>query len=383
MSREFGIMSYKPESINFTYNTSRHHTQDGEPMNSTGRLLGKNLLLAAYRTPSAADELAIELGVALPYVEDELRNLERLTLMRKNGNKYETNFFIISAAAQAKMYDHIKSVAQEFTERVTKYLDAEEGFRNANGYWHEGGQTPEDMRWARLMDFVSFGVYGEVAWKRRGSRKGGEKTGRIVGKSGHTVRPNGGEWDVIGYEISKTDFESIGCHGMGLDELDGTKLLQYKFYNRVNTPYTLSQTQAEALVAAARENLSGVSRDTLRELTDFGYLREDGGGGFLPTFRVTFKDKLPPFTSEQRAELDRLLSLAADVAEEHCDYCDGVIRDEVPAFLKNDSELIAQAIVNMLLIDIRGAALVETLKSGWLTWDPNRDNRALGMFLEL
>ena len=59
-------------------------------------------MLAAYRTPSTAEELSVEVGVALPYIEEELNALTENTLMKKNGKKYETNFFIISADAQRK-----------------------------------------------------------------------------------------------------------------------------------------------------------------------------------------------------------------------------------------------------------------------------------------
>ena len=100
MAREFGILSYKPEEIGFVMNGQSD--KDGEPWSLISKKLYKNILLAAYRTPSTAEELAIEIGMALPYLEDELEILVNAELLRRNGKKYEANIFIVSAQAQEK-----------------------------------------------------------------------------------------------------------------------------------------------------------------------------------------------------------------------------------------------------------------------------------------
>lgn len=84
MAREFGVMSYRPEKVGFICSCSAFG-KSGEPWSYLNRLLCKNILLAAYRTPSTAEELAVEIGVALPYMEDELKQLTEGTLLRKNG----------------------------------------------------------------------------------------------------------------------------------------------------------------------------------------------------------------------------------------------------------------------------------------------------------
>ena len=101
-AREFGKYSYNPENISFVMNGMVGKNR--EPWNYISRSLCKNILLAAYRNPATAEELAMEVGVALPYMEEELSSLVDATLMKKIGNKYETNFFIVSADAQEKIY---------------------------------------------------------------------------------------------------------------------------------------------------------------------------------------------------------------------------------------------------------------------------------------
>ncbi len=69
MAREFGKLSYKPENIAFWVNGL--HGTNGEPEIYISRSLGKNIMLAEYRTPATAEELAMEVGVALTYADGQ------------------------------------------------------------------------------------------------------------------------------------------------------------------------------------------------------------------------------------------------------------------------------------------------------------------------
>ncbi|MBE6637702.1 MAG: sigma-70 family RNA polymerase sigma factor, partial [Ruminococcaceae bacterium] len=150
MAREFGKLSYSPENIAFVMNGMVG--KSGEPWNYISRSLCKNILLAAYRTPSTAEELAMEVGVALPYMEEELSTLVEATLMKKNGNRYETNIFIVSTEAQEKICAHLRGITPELTKAVIEAMEYDIKWRNDNyPEWHEGYQSFEDMKWALLM----------------------------------------------------------------------------------------------------------------------------------------------------------------------------------------------------------------------------------------
>lgn len=199
MARQFGKMSYKPENIGFIMNgiTGKY----GEPWTIFTHKLCKNLLLAAYRTPSTAEELAVELGVALPYMEDELEKLVAATLLRKKGDRYEKNIFIVSAEAQESIYSNLRKVAPEFTKAVIRLLEFEAKCDAENGaYWNMGFQAYEDTKWAMLMkmvDRVNFGILREYKKQIK------ELPQSDIGRWGHTIRPNNGEWDLLGLEDYK------------------------------------------------------------------------------------------------------------------------------------------------------------------------------------
>ena len=117
MARTYGKLSYAPENVNFSMSG---YSSDQRPWNIITHKLYKNILLAAYRTPSTAEELAMEMGIALPYMEDELEFLVRESLLRKNGDKYETGFMILSADAQEKLQEHLLQITPKVTELLTQ-----------------------------------------------------------------------------------------------------------------------------------------------------------------------------------------------------------------------------------------------------------------------
>ena len=104
MAREFGKRSYNPEQIAFVQ--SGRDGKKGQPWSIITHLLYKNIFLETYENPQTAEELALELGIALPYMEDELEFLTREQLLTKNENKYQTAFKIISKEEQRKKYDN-------------------------------------------------------------------------------------------------------------------------------------------------------------------------------------------------------------------------------------------------------------------------------------
>ncbi len=94
MAREFGKRSYNPENIAFVQ--SGRDGKNGQPWSIISHLLYKNIFLETYENPQTAEELSLELGIALPYLEDELEFLVREQLLTKENGKYQTAFLIVS-----------------------------------------------------------------------------------------------------------------------------------------------------------------------------------------------------------------------------------------------------------------------------------------------
>lgn len=381
MAREFGVMSYKPENVNFSACGS------GMPWNLMNRSLCKNILLAAYRTPSTAHELAIELGVSLPYMEEELNELTKAALLKKSGEKYETTFFIVSANAQRKIFNKLRETAPELTSALTGAIDLWVKCADENGVvWHEGYQPHEDMKWTLLMIAADRATWSSEAASAEDD-------------DGFTLRPDGSRWDVLGFENYEGDKPVfVGLHGSCDAPADadihfGQFKLKYKGLDQ-KTPEHITYEDSRAISAvsdainAKGKDCPGVSADevpdvpkyVLDRLTEYGYLKRDGEK-YAPTFFITYKSKLRdiPFSEEEKKEYDKLIKKSVDSITEYYDFCRNVIRSEVPEFLRGDQHQLDFAC--RYVMEIRGAVLEEALRTGYISYEENERNGMLGAYM--
>lgn len=95
MEREFGEKSFKPTPFDFVTIFSGAYNR--EYTNLFARKLPGQILMSAYYTPMTSRELALELGVASVYLEDELDMLEKHSLISKSPKgRYQTNLIIFT-----------------------------------------------------------------------------------------------------------------------------------------------------------------------------------------------------------------------------------------------------------------------------------------------
>ena len=115
MEREFGTRSYK--TADFRFHTIYAGQVNWEYHNLFTRKLPGNILDCVYYTPMTIRELAIELGVAAAYLEDEIGLLEKYHLIRAlSGGKYQTNLVVFT-----------KDFRNEFNRTVEEFLTEDVG----------------------------------------------------------------------------------------------------------------------------------------------------------------------------------------------------------------------------------------------------------------
>lgn len=103
MEREFGTKSYNPAK--FEFNTIFSGSFNEEYQNLFSRKLPGNILVSAYYTPMTVRELAIEMGVASVYLEDEIALLEKYHLLTPlAGGKYQTRLVIFTEEFRNEFY---------------------------------------------------------------------------------------------------------------------------------------------------------------------------------------------------------------------------------------------------------------------------------------
>ena len=175
MARTFGTRSYNPDDITFNQNWNPSTGPDGR--HYIERLIPKNILLEAYDNPVTAEELSIALGVALPYMEDELARLCEGDLLLFDGKCYKTAIAILSAKAQLAMRDAAECCADKLTPLVLRAVEE----INAKAGLPEN-QSAEDRRAALLEMYF------------------GSNPRRMLSPM-HTLKhKNGAEWAIMGFE---------------------------------------------------------------------------------------------------------------------------------------------------------------------------------------
>lgn len=380
MARTYGKLSYAPENVNFSMSG---YALDNRPWSIITHKLHKNILLAAYRTPSTAEDLAMEMGIALPYMEDELEFLVRETLLVKNGDKYETGFMILSAEAQEKMQENLAKITPKVTELLTKAVEAEMfSDYTADIVWH-GGYVPEDdIRWVMLMNEVDYIGCQTYNFGDRGMLS-----------NEMPQRPNG-KWNLLGFEDYKKVIPFVGQHGaMDSSGKRPISFSQFKFnWNGIGdrTPLHLSYAETETLEAVCLgKDLSTVPSEHLTVLTDAGYIVQDGET-YKPSlfvfYRQVRRDALEQKKTGDSANYAawekkwrNLENEAIALVQSHTDFCRGVIAAEVPDFLKDNQFQQNFALSNG--VNLRGAVFMEAIKTGYLTYDPEKSSQSLGAYI--
>lgn len=363
MAREFGKLSYRPENVAFV-NTVPKPGRNGEPWSLFKRLLPKNILLAAYRNPMTAEELSLELGVALPYLEEEIAVLESELLLQKSGKRYETMITILSADAQRRIYDKISAITPALTKKIEEYLTLRDELYAENGLrWNLGAQSPADMRWARLMRAVDNAFCS------------------ISDGESHTVRPDGGEWDIVGYE----EYDGLGFIPVGQNGSYQSKAYfsQYKFvYQDLHrkTPEDFPKNLADALEAVCEgRDADGAS---VAELCRMGYLKEENGA-YIPQM-MAVDARYGDIGTKGLPEKDEktLLTIWNDIldfAREIKAFCAKTVTEEMPAYLKDRAEEVERAADRSW--EVRGAVLEAALADGYLSYAENDPRFLLGTMI--
>ena len=118
MTREFGEKSYNPQVFRMGYL--------GDEVCDYWRIFDRklpgNILLAAKDKPVSLQELSIELGVALAYLEDEVMILEAHDFLKKLGDTYQTNIIILTNEFETYVLEAFKPVYVNKVGEVHKMI---------------------------------------------------------------------------------------------------------------------------------------------------------------------------------------------------------------------------------------------------------------------
>ena len=137
MEREFGEKSFRPAP--FEFSTIFSGKYNPEYRNLFARKLPGQILLSAYYTSMTVRELAVELGVASVYLEDEIKMLMHYGLMTEAfAGKYQTNLVIFTDDFTEEFHKHAVSFAVPALSEILDSVKRKLGeIRKINRYCRE------------------------------------------------------------------------------------------------------------------------------------------------------------------------------------------------------------------------------------------------------
>ena len=361
MAREFGIRSYKPEQVNFSASGNQ---PSGLPWRAVERQLPKNILLEADNNPSTVEELAVEMGIAIPYMEEEVRLLAEADLLKQVGGKFVTNFFIADADCQVAVYEAQKRESALRAQLVDEAVEAAlSKIKKLNIM--QNGMSDADFKWlldTRLIDEALFSCPD-------------------YNMCDIFKRPDGGNWGFIGGEVHDRISENTGTghDGNGSDNAIFWIYSYSAFPDLAGMRNGRLGANASMLMADMIRNDRKLSSLTPAELTHWEYING--------RFAHAEGNKMVPDIAIFEPGVDgRMFALMKrQPAYQKLYQMVTALFDEVREILKRYSNPILHDQLNyytsMMMCNIRGMLINEEVAAGRLQLPEHPKTSTVGVYL--
>ncbi|OGO92474.1 MAG: hypothetical protein A2Y17_11000 [Clostridiales bacterium GWF2_38_85] len=135
MERNYGEQSYNPKELSLLYmgEGPNHFWQITQ-----GKKIPQNILWACYNDNLTEEEISLQIGVALPYLENDIKTLLDAGLLLRKGNRYSTNIIIITKQFKAELATKIAVYQENIANKIYKFITENENCIRSIGYYCSG-----------------------------------------------------------------------------------------------------------------------------------------------------------------------------------------------------------------------------------------------------
>ena len=132
MERTYGELCYRPVelSIGFFGEGTDPYTQ----LRGRRTRMLQNILYACYNDALTAEEVSLAIGVALPYLEEELAILTEDGLLVREGKRYSTDIVLFTKAYQRETIEATVSLEKAIAAIVQNAVETKSGHTPENGF---------------------------------------------------------------------------------------------------------------------------------------------------------------------------------------------------------------------------------------------------------
>lgn len=324
MERTQGYLSYDPRNIKLLCWGGYRHTD----FELSTRPISQNILLACYNDALSEEEISLEIGVGLPYMEQELKKLTEYGLVELSGRKYTTNIPLLTrdlnAEIQRSTHDLQRNLSEMARGRVIQLIPE---VRNLG--FHGADMCENSLRWQLAVKLLHRAIaemlLGQAQLVRKNTRFG---------------------TDICVWAAEETDdMPGLGICNLNLPEgrirfVDMPQNGQYAhnyFLQRENT--------AGVYLAIAAGRTAGFSE------TDMSIAADMVRAGYVRSISGRLVSNIPVFTAEQYAEYETIIDANA---EEICESSRNIVaaltaifREHFPRHLRE----YAPGIAHLAMLD--------------------------------
>lgn len=130
LERQYGQQSYHPRRLSLRYWGQGPNGYYG----ACDSLIRQNIVFACYNDQLTAEQIALEVGVGLPYMEDDLAALTEIGILIRDGRRYRTNIVIFTEDFAAEARQLIAEEVRRIAEEVKAAVTAQEAAIRAIGF---------------------------------------------------------------------------------------------------------------------------------------------------------------------------------------------------------------------------------------------------------
>lgn len=322
MERLYGEKSYRPNVFEIDFWGTKAG-DDREYFDFHKRKIKGNILLAAYYSPVTIQEISVELGVSLPYLEDEINLLmDRQYLVCKNG-KYLTNIPIFTLDCTKAINGKLKELTEAAAEKFIAVSDeffARFGDRFGN----------ENLaRWQKVLMCLHFSLtdtgndleknYGELPGDGPYSLvNGGGGCGVIWGRSEENIADNHLPKGIQGIYNNCPSGDGLGS------------VIAMNFKQTLNAQH-FSGNMTDSVVRTAVDCYDQLPDDWKKQMETLGYAN-NGKAGFAVWSA--------PEYDELRAMLAENIAIVSELNRKTSEIAAAVTADLAPAHIRRTAEYV-------------------------------------------
>jgi len=323
MERTKGDLSFNPGRLMLTPYTPK--AGGGCPIDIgqfERNLIAQNILLACYNESCTAEEISLQMGVAIPYLEKDLQELCAADILVKKGGRYETAVVIFTKSYAAEVREKTFAVQQEIAAHIEQFLDERLLDIKAVGF-HTGTLDDGLLRWHITQLLIEQAVlvkYENSLNHAFTTTYAAKHKSFLVGIADYSANWGGG----LTTRFNNTSGDQIRCIEFFIASIN-EKLDMGYFYSKAS--------RINTILDIANGKMDGFSENDMLEVAEFiknGWVKKDGN-----SLRLC----IPVYTAEQYEKvlsiMDTTTDIIAEKTREMVGISTAILLQHAPASLKD------------------------------------------------